>query len=125
MGKVARECVGDKYKEFTVKAGCMMMNVMGIKTTMCFCNTDNCNHECKPEGCPSEEVTNGAAPSHAHSTHHAAPSHAHSTHHAASTHADSPPAASPVSPSKATEKARRGKRANPTPTECEAKCKAP
>jgi len=126
MGKVVRKCVGDKYDDFTVKAGCMMINAMGMKTTMCFCNTDNCNHECKPEGCPSEEVTNGAAPSHAHSTHHAA-STAAPLDPKVSTHAHSPSAASPVTPSKETEPARRGKREIPVPkpTECAAKCKAP
>jgi len=57
MGSVVRACTGDKYQNFDVKDGCMKMEVpMAGETTMCFCNTDNCNAACTVDDGSCKEV---------------------------------------------------------------------
>ena len=56
-----RACAGDKYSAgygpITAKIGCQIEEFR--KTTTCFCNTDNCNHECKSHCESEQDPTNG------------------------------------------------------------------
>ena len=57
MGTVVRACAGDKYQNFDVKDGCMIVELMpGMESTMCFCNTDNCNAGCTADAGSCKEV---------------------------------------------------------------------
>ena len=60
-GIVKRSCAGDKHAAgggtITAKIGCHIMEI--FKVTSCFCNTDNCNHECKSHCESEQDPTNG------------------------------------------------------------------
>jgi len=99
---VVRACAGDKYGTITAKLGCHVLDLLGTKTTTCFCDKDNCNHDCKPICKSEEDHTNG-------------PPMVETSAPAASTNDSAVPEAT-------TPAAKARRKMSP---ECEAECKAP
>ena len=52
-GKISRSCSPNEANGTSVQVGCTKATML-VEITTCYCDTDNCNHECTADNCKKE-----------------------------------------------------------------------